>query len=39
MTDLKSQLRLMKWMLGLTIAVNLASFGLLVRLAFGGPGG
>ncbi|MGH8591878.1 MAG: hypothetical protein ACREXX_21955 [Gammaproteobacteria bacterium] len=35
--DIKSELRLMKWMLGLLLALGVANLWLLIRLAAGGP--
>ncbi len=37
--DIKSELRLMKWMLGFLLALGVANLWLLIRLAAGGPGG
>jgi hypothetical protein len=37
--DIKSELRLMKWMLGFLFALGMANLWLLIRLAAGGPAG
>lgn len=37
--DIKSKLRLMKWMLGFLLALGVANLWLLIRLAAGGPAG
>ena len=39
LADVKADVRLMKWMLGFLLALGLGNLLLLIRMAFGGPGG